>query len=109
MVNESSKNCSIANISTTATSFKATLYATDGTSNILDTETVPVIRGGKNGINGYNQSTIYLYKRSDTQPTTPSNTHTYNFANKTFTDATNDKIENWTINKMPAADGDKVA
>lgn len=108
-VNESSKNCSIANVSTAATSFKATLYATGGNSNTLDTETIPVIRGGKNGINGYNQSTVYLYKRSDTQPTAPSNNHTYNFANKTFTDATSDKIENWTINKMPAADGDKVA
>ena len=89
---------------------RASLYKTSNmTVTPIDFEDIPVIRGGKNGINGYNQSTVYLYKRSDIQPTAPSNNHTYNFANKTFTDATSDKIENWTINKMPAADGDKVA
>lgn len=109
--NVSSWTQSIASVSTAATSFKATLYAANSTTNILDTETIPVIRGGKNGINGYNQSTVYLYKRSDsnTQPTKPSNSHTYNFTNKTFTDATDNKIEDWTINKIPAADGDKIA
>lgn len=111
---ESTLNCSITSqyipTPTNVTQLRASLYKTNNmTVTPIDFENIPVIRGGKNGINGYNQSTVYLYKRSDTQPTTPSNTHTYNFANKTFTDATNDKIENWTINKMPAADGDKVA
>jgi len=108
--NTSSWTQSVASVNTAATSFKATLYTANSTTNVLDTETIPVIRGGKNGINGYNQSTVYLYIRSDsnTQPTKPSNSHTYNFANKTFTDATDDKIENWTINKIPAADGDKI-
>ena len=99
---------------TAATAFRATLYKAGGTTNVLDTETIPVIRGGKNGINGYNQSTVYLYKRfgSNEQLTKPSSSHTYNFTNKTFTDTDatdNDKIEGWTINKIPAADGDKIA
>ena len=111
---ESALNCSITSqyIPTpmNVIQLRASLYKTSNmTVTPIDFEDIPVIRGGKNGINGYNQSTVYLYKRSDIQPTAPSNNHTYNFANKTFTDATSDKIENWTINKMPAADGDKVA
>ena len=44
---------------------------------------------GTNGANGYNTATVYLYKRSESQPTgsaaKPSNTLTYTFSSKALT------------------------
>ena len=42
----------------------------------------PLLVSGKNGLNGYNQATLYLYCRSSSTPTKPGNNIlTYNFSN----------------------------
>lgn len=106
--NTASLNCSITAVSTAATAFRATLYKSDGYTDILDTEDIPVIKSGTNGIdgtngiNGYNQAAVYLYQRSTNQPTNkPSNSLIYNFANKTLT-PTENYTPTWSLNQVPA-------
>lgn len=46
------------------------LFAADGT--LYDRETVPIVRDGSPGNNGETIKTVTVYKRSDTQPETPT-------------------------------------
>lgn len=63
------------------------LYAAGGTSTLLDTQTVPIISDGAQGITGYNTATILLYQRAASQPTKPSSDLTYTFSTHTFTES----------------------
>lgn len=64
--NESSKNCSIANVTTTATLLRATLYMADGTTTAVDTQTIPILRDGTNGTNGADAYTVILDNENHT-------------------------------------------
>lgn len=53
-----------------------------------------------NGTNGYNAATIFLYQRANSQPSAPSGTITYNFANGTITGS----LGQWS-NILPVSNG----
>lgn len=53
-----------------------------------------------NGTNGYNTATIFLYQRANSQPSAPSGTITYNFANGTITGS----LGQWS-NILPVSNG----
>lgn len=69
----------------------ATANSSDSTDTIGSSEwTTPIRLDGQDGapgvgIDGYNQATLYLYKRDSSTPTAPTATVTYTFSNGSFT------------------------
>lgn len=110
-------NINISNSATTSTLSKFTITVSPDAEHLLTSGggvlSVPVIVDGKvfnmnftysvafkgdtgaagrNGTDGYNTATVYLYKRSEAQPTgnaaKPNNTLTYTFSSKALTPST---------------------
>ena len=68
------------------TAIRVAMYATGGTSVLLDTQTVPILQDGATGANGLRYGSMTMYRWSATKPTTfPSGTSTYTWATGAFT------------------------
>ena len=67
---------------------KVTVTYSDGATAVSYT----VSKNGTNGNNGINTATVYLYKRGDDVPSTPSGNTTYTFSTKKLTGT----LDNWS-------------
>lgn len=99
---------SFNNWSTSIPSGSNPCYATYAyASSNTDTDTIaatewsdPIIIEGKNGTNGINTATVFLYKRASSKPTAPAQQLTYSFSSGNLSGT----LSGWT-QTIPAANG----
>lgn len=77
---------------------KVTVTYSDGATAVSYT----VSKNGTNGNNGINTATVYLYKKGDDVPSTPSGNTTYTFSTKKLTGT----LDNWSQTIPTTGDGE---
>ena len=81
---------------------RCSLYLKDGTTTLLDQQTIPIVSDGIDGTNGINTATVYLYKRGTTTPSVPSGNTIYTFSTKKLIGT----LDNWSQVIPTTGDGE---
>lgn len=87
-------------------SYLIKMYDASSGGNLVDSQTVPIVFKGTDGVAGTSNAVVYLYKRSATSPSgsMPSGTFTYTFSSMVLSGGT---LNGWT-QTPPANDGNPL-